>query len=107
LEFGDIGETIKSDYLDLRTGSDNMKTRIAIWASAGFLVAAGWALYAFATAPFSLRNVWTLVSVTCPIAIAGMHFPISLYWTLAANAATYALVGLIVESLRRQLRHSK
>jgi hypothetical protein len=28
-----------------------MKYRIAAWASAGFLDAAGWALYAFATTP--------------------------------------------------------
>jgi hypothetical protein len=31
-----------------------------------------------------------------------MHYPISLYEVLAANAVTYALVGLIVETLRHQ-----
>jgi hypothetical protein len=87
-----------------------MKCRIAMWASAGFLVAASWAIYAAATFPLTserMRDAWTLVTLTCPIAIAGMHFPISLYWALAANAATYALVGLIVETLRRQLRHAR
>ena len=87
-----------------------MKYRIAMWASAGFLVAGGWALYALATFPFTnerMREVWTLISVTCPIAIAGTHFPISLYWTLVANAATYALVGLVVETLRHSLSHAK
>jgi len=87
-----------------------MRYRIAMWASAGFLVAAGWALYAIATFPSTserMREVWTLVSVTCPIAMAGMHYPISLYWTLIANAATYALVGLIVETLRHCLNHAK
>ncbi len=90
-----------------------MKYRIAMWASAGFLVAGGWALYAFATFPLTnerMREAWTLLSVTCPIApiaIAGIHFPISLYWTLVANAATYALVGLIVETLRHSLSHAK
>ncbi len=87
-----------------------MKYRIAMWASAGFLVAGAWAFYAFATFPFTnerMREVWTLISVTCPIAIAGMHFPISLYWTLVANAATYALVGLMVETLRHRLSHAK
>jgi len=81
-----------------------MKRRIAMWASAGFLVAGGWAIY-FAMAskdspiePF----VYALTRLTCPVAIAGSYFAISLYWALAANAATYALLGLIVETLRQQ-----
>ena len=80
-----------------------MKYRIGIWASAGFLVALLWAVY-FAiankdtpTQPF----VYALSRFTCPIAIAGMHFPISLYWVLIANAATYALFGVIVGTLRQ------
>jgi hypothetical protein len=48
----------------------------------------------------------TLVGITCPIAIIGSHYPVSLYLALAANVATYALVGLVVETLRRQLNHS-
>ncbi len=86
-----------------------MKYRIAIWAMAGFLVAGFWALFAVATFPSTnerMRDVWTFVCITCPIAIAGMHHAISLYETLAANAVTYALVGLIVETVRRQLRHA-
>jgi hypothetical protein len=87
-----------------------MKYRIAIWTSAGFLVAGFWALFAFAAFPSTnerIRDVWTLVSLTCPIAIAGIHYPISLYEALAANAVTYALVGLIAETLRHQLHHAK
>ena len=79
-----------------------MKYRIAMWASAGFLVAGFWALFAIATFPSTserMRDVWTLLSLTCPIAIAGMYYPVSLYEVLAANAVTYALVGLIVETL--------
>ncbi len=85
-----------------------MKYRIATWAAAGFLVAIGWALY------YSVRNkdlpiepmVSTLVRLTCPIAIVGAHYPVSIYSALVANVATYALVGLVVETLRRQLNHS-
>jgi len=87
-----------------------MKYRIAMWAGAGFLVAVFWALFAIATFPSTserMRDVWTLISLTCPVAIAGRHYPISLYEVLAANAVTYALAGLIVETLRRQLRHAK
>jgi hypothetical protein len=85
-----------------------MKYRIALWAAAGFLVASGWAVY-FLVANKDLPiepMVSTLVRLTCPIAIVGSHYPVSLYLALAANVATYALVGLVVETLRQQLRHS-
>jgi hypothetical protein len=83
-----------------------MKYRIARWASAGFLVAAFWALYFFRTAPIPIQAepiAGTLAQLTCPIAFASFHFhfPIGVYWVLLANAATYALIGLIVETLRR------
>ncbi len=85
-----------------------MKYRIAIWAAVGFLVASGWAVY------FLLRSkdlpiepiVSNLARLTCPIAIVGSHYPVSLYSVLAANVATYALVGLVVEIVRRQFNHA-
>jgi len=88
-----------------------MQYRIRMWAIAGFLVASCWALY-FAeankdnpTAPI----VWTLAGLTQPIALVSFyfHFGLHFYWVLLANAATYALIGLIVETLRRQLKHAK
>ena len=86
-----------------------MNYRVAGWAVLGFLVAAGWGVY------FGMRNkeiaidpiVSFLARLTCPIAILGSHFPLSLHWVLVANAATYALVGLIVEAVRQQLSHPK
>ena len=87
-----------------------MKYRIAVWASAGFLAAGFWAIFAFVTFPSTserMRDVWTVVCLTCPVAMAGRHYPISLYAVLAANAATYALIGLLVETLRRQLNFAK
>ena len=85
-----------------------MKYRIAIWAAAGFLVASGWAVY-FLVANRELPvepMVSTLVRLTCPIAIVGSRYPVGVYLALVANVATYALVGLVVETLRRQLKHS-
>ena len=86
-----------------------MKYRIAMWASAGFLVAGCWAFY------FAMRSkdnpiepmVYTLGFLTQPFVLVSFyfHFPLSVYWVLVANAATYALVGLGVETLRRQLNH--
>jgi hypothetical protein len=86
-----------------------MKYRIAIWAITGLLVAGCWALFAFGTFPSSerMRDVWPLITFTCPIAIVGMHHSVNLYETLVANAVTYAVVGLIVEALRRQFRHAQ
>jgi hypothetical protein len=82
-----------------------MKYRIAMWASAGFLVAACWALY------FAMRSkdnpmepiVYTLGSLTQPVVLIGsyFHFGMSFYLVILANAATYALVGLIVETSDR------
>ena len=92
--------------------SGSVKYRIAMWASAGLLVAGCWNLYALATFPTQMTSepiVWTLVRLTCPIAFASFHFhfPVSIYWFFLANAATYGLVGLIVESVRQQLHHAK
>jgi len=80
-----------------------MKYRVAIWAAAGFVVASGWAVYFFVASknlPIE-PMVSSLVGLTCPIAIVGSHYPVSLYLALAANVATYAVVGLLVEAFWR------
>lgn len=86
-----------------------MKFRIAMWASFGLMVAGGWGLYfAWVSKDVPIAPiVYTLSYVTCPVSIAGAYFPLSLYLVLAANAATYVLVGLIVETLRRELSRSR
>jgi hypothetical protein len=81
-----------------------MKNRIVMWTGAGFFVACCWALYAVASFPHTnerMREMWTFAEITCPILVAGSHLPLSLSWVLVANAATYALAGLIIETLRR------
>jgi hypothetical protein len=87
-----------------------MKYRIAVWTSAGFFIAGWWVLYAFATAPLTnerMRDVWIFACLTCPVQIAGSYFPLSLYSVLVANAATYALVGLMVETLRKKVSQAR
>lgn len=91
-------------------GGLTMKYRIALWAGVGFLVAAGWAFYAFASAPPAMTSgdpIVSFVEITCPVVFASIHFhfALGLYWSLLANAATYGLIGLIVETLRQQLHH--
>ena len=80
-----------------------MKFRIAIWAGAGALVVVLWNLYFSATSPTPLGAVWTLAYLTCPIALAH-HYAVNFYSVLLINAATYALVGSVVETTRRQYK---
>jgi len=78
-----------------------------MWAAAGFFVASGWAIYFLvASKDHPIEPlVSALLRLTCPIAIVGMHYPVSIFSSFAANVATYAVVGLVVETLRRQLSH--
>jgi hypothetical protein len=84
-----------------------MKYRVAAWALLGLSVAGGWGVYfRLANKQIPLDPIVSFLSrLTCPIAVLGSHFPISLPWALVANLATYALVGAAIESLRRQVHH--
>jgi hypothetical protein len=80
-----------------------MKSRIAIWTTLGALVVVVWRFYISATLsnPLGTGGVGrTLVYLTCPIAMAHQH-PQGFYFVLIANAATYALAGVVVETTRR------
>ena len=86
-----------------------MNTELLCGRVQAFSFAACWALY------FAMRSkdnpiepiVYTLGSLTQPVVLIGsyFHFGMSFYLVILANAATYALVGLVVETLRRQLKH--
>ena len=83
-----------------------MKIRIALWAFAGLLVAAGWSLYAWATAPIPITTkpiLWSLAQLSCPAVLMGtrLHFGVSLYLVFLSNLVGYGLIGLLVEILRR------
>ncbi len=80
-----------------------MKLRIAIWSGVGALVVVFWTLYISATSPTPLGTVRTLAYLTCPIALAG-HYTLSFYFVLFMNAATYALAGVVVETMRRHYK---
>jgi len=86
-----------------------MKYRVAAWASAGLIIAACWGIYfAIASKEIPIDPVVSfLARLTCPIGILGSYFAIRLQWVLVANLATYALVGVAVEILRRKLSHSR
>lgn len=82
-----------------------MKLRIAIWAGVGAVVVVLWTIYISATFPAPLGSVRTLVHLTCPIALADRH-ALSVYFVLLMNAATYALIGAIVEITRRHFKQT-
>jgi hypothetical protein len=86
----------------------NIVIRIAMWASTGFLVAVGWGLYFASTDKANPiePTVYTLARLTQPFAAVTQYFnlPFGLSWAVVSNAATYALVGLIVEMIRQHNR---
>jgi hypothetical protein len=80
-----------------------MKLRIAIWSGGGALVVAFWTLYISARSSAPLGIGRTLAYLTCPIALAH-HYALSFYSVLLINAAAYALVGSVVETMRRHYK---
>ena len=84
-----------------------MKLRIAIWAAVGALVVALWSLYFASAHARPLGAMWILVDLTCPIALARHHHQLSVYLVVVINAATYALVGIVVETLWRRYKHPR
>jgi hypothetical protein len=84
--------------------------RIATWTSAGFLVSFGWGFY-FATTNKGIPIgpiVYALARLTQPTAAMVLYLnpasPLGLTWVAVTNAATYALLGLMVETVRRYHR---
>jgi hypothetical protein len=83
-----------------------MKLRIAIWTGMGALVVILWSLYISATSPAPLGIAWILAYLTCPISLAHRH-ALSFDLVLLTNAATYALAGSVVETMRRRYRQTR
>ena len=73
-----------------------------------------WFVYVFGTLPIPRIStnpvfLWNLIQLTCPIAFIDSHFHLGLpvYEVMLANAATYAVLGLIVEIMRRKPGQAK
>lgn len=82
-----------------------MKLRIAIWASVGALIVVLWSVYIAVTKPSPLGMMWFLTDLTCPLALA-RHHRLSVYFVLLMNAAAYALIGTIFETIRRYCKQT-
>ena len=86
----------------------NTAIRIALWASVGFLISAGWGFY------FTIKDkanppdpaVYAAIYATQPVAgiYSYFDFPMGLRAVEIENAATYALIGLMLAMIRRRQR---
>ena len=84
---------------------------VAVWAGAGFLVSIGWGLY-FAMRSKAIpieESIYVLARLTQPAVAAILYikpgFPLGLIWVAVANAASYAVIGSIVEKIKRHPVH--
>ena len=99
--------------VQFETKECSMKLRIAIWAGMGALVSGCWGLY-FASAdkgnPLP-SIVYALAVLTQPAVAAIVSLlkfpPVGLLSVIVANAASYALVGTIVETTRRHYKQAR
>jgi len=77
-----------------------MKSRIAIWACGGAFIVGLWSI-CLSSMPGAPRGIVAiLLDATCPIALARQHH-MTIYFVLLANALTYALAGLVAETMWR------
>ncbi|HEY3626015.1 MAG TPA: hypothetical protein VGL00_07015 [Terracidiphilus sp.] len=91
-----------------------MLRRIGLWALCGLAVGFLWVVYFYwhnysayhGGPPFSYSPATdTLIDITIPIrTLFGRHHAITWYWSMVLNAAIYASIGLVVESIRLTLR---
>jgi hypothetical protein len=92
--------------IGVKSGGGGMKLRIAIWGAVGALVVVFWSFYFSATHLSQFSLAWTLLDLTCPVALLRHSaFAASVYVVLLLNAFTYALVGTAVETMWRNYKH--
>lgn len=86
-----------------------MKKTIGIWATVGFAVSCCFVLFTFLMPPgylvVSLRNlaVEVFAQASFLLGFAFRRIPVYFWWVPLINAASYAVIGLIVEMLRRMM----
>ena len=92
-----------------------MLRRVGLWALVGALVALFWAAAFYFLGPafgrypsqFAILEYLShslLVLLSVPLGLLGRHLAITWYASVAMNAATYAIIGLLVELTREAFR---
>lgn len=84
-----------------------MLRRIGLWALGGLAVALFWLVLILIFPRGRGPSVdWLIVQITVPFLPLARHIPISWYQSLILNAASYACIGLLVETIRLTVRSS-
>jgi hypothetical protein len=88
----------------------NIAVRIALWAGFGLLVSVCWGFY-FAGASKNMPidpTIYALAKMTQPATAAALYLnplaSLSLTWVMLANAAAYAMLGLIAVAIQKHRR---
>ena len=85
-----------------------MLKRIGLWALCGLAVALTWVVLFYLLGPsngtypsqFQVLNYLAhsaMLEISFPLVMLGRHWAITWYWSLAINALTYTMAGLLVE----------
>jgi len=77
-----------------------MMNRIALWASAGFVVAVLWAFVGSTIGPNYNLGRSIFIAITVPISWIGRRIPLSDYSAVLMNGVAYAIIGLALEPFR-------
>lgn len=78
-----------------------MKYRIRLWALAGIAVACGWVVVGLLAGLDYNPGQSMAAAITAPVSLLGRRMPLGVVWFVLLNGALYALVGAMLESLRR------
>ena len=78
-----------------------MVLRVSVWAPIGLGVACGWMYYGMTTGAGQNIGGWTVVAITAPATLIGREIPLAYSTVAFINAAIYAVVGLLTETLWR------
>lgn len=83
-----------------------MTRRIGLWTLIGLAVAGCWvAIAAFIPHAYNPGLFWTAAAISAPASLLGRRMPLGALWFIVLNGGIYAIVGSLIELLRRPLVH--
>ena len=82
-----------------------MNRRIGLWMLVGLTVACCWAVVAALVGPPYNPGRSTVAAFTAPALLIGRRMPLGMLWSVLLNGVMYAVVGFVIELLRRPMHH--
>lgn len=81
-----------------------MNRRIGLWTLVGLVVAGCWvAIAAFTPQSYNPGLFWIAAAISAPASLLGRKMPLGAQWFMVLNGGIYAVVGSLIELLRRPL----